>query len=193
VTNDGTDVLTLDTVNLPAGFTLVDPLVGPLTPGASESFTVQVDTASAGVKGGVVSFANSDPNQNPFSFAISATVSPAAPQLPEVTVTLNGNNVADGQASPVDFGTVFQGATGAALTFTVQNEGTGVLNLSDLAAPAGYTIVDGLVGSLGAGERDTFTVRLDSAALGSKGGTISFSNNDTDEDPFNFAVTGSVE
>jgi Ca2+-binding RTX toxin-like protein len=193
VTNDGTDVLTLDTVNVPAGFTLVDPLVGPLTPGQSESFTIQVDTTSAGVKSGTVSFANSDPNQNPFSFAISATVNAAAPQLPEATVTLAGTNVADGQSTPVDFGSVFQGASGPELTFTVQNDGTGVLNLSNLAVPSGYTIVDGLVGSLNAGGSDTFTVRLDSASLGTKGGTISFSNNDTDEDPFNFAVTGSVE
>jgi Ca2+-binding RTX toxin-like protein len=193
VTNDGTDTLTLGAVTLPAGFTLVDPLVGPLSPGASESFTVQVDTSSSGVKSGVVSFANSDPAQNPFSFAITATVNAAPPQLPEITVTLGGNDVADGQATAVDFGTVFQGATGPTLTFTVQNDGTGVLNLSNLTIPSGYTLVDGLVASLNPGENDTFTVRLDSATLGTKNGTISFSNNDTNEDPFNIAVTGSVQ
>jgi Ca2+-binding RTX toxin-like protein len=193
VTNSGTDTLTLGTVTLPAGFTLIDPLVGPLSPGASESFTVQVDTSSAGVKSGTVSFANSDPTQNPFTFAITATVNAVPPQAPEVTVTLGGNNVADGQATAIDFGTVFQGASGPTLTFTVQNDGTGVLNLSNLAIPSGYTLVDGLVASLNPGESDTFTLRLDSATLGTKAGTVSFSNNDTDEDPFNFSITGSVE
>jgi hypothetical protein len=82
VTNSGTDTLTVGAVTLPAGFTLVDPLVGPLSPGASESFTVQVDTSSSGVKSGVVSFANSDPAQNPFTFAITATVNDAICETP---------------------------------------------------------------------------------------------------------------
>jgi Ca2+-binding RTX toxin-like protein len=193
VTNSGTDTLIVGAVNLPAGFTLIDPLVGPLSPGASESFTVQVDTASSGVKSGTVSFSNSDPTQNPFTFAITATVNAAPPQLPEVTVTQGSTNISDGQSSPIDFGSVAQGASGPTLVFTVQNDGTGVLNLSNLTLPAGYSLVDGLVASLNPGESDTFTVRLDSAALGTKGGSISFSNNDTDEDPFNFAVTGLVE
>jgi Ca2+-binding RTX toxin-like protein len=192
VTNTGTDDLTLDAIVLPAGFTLVDPLVGPLAVGASESFTIQVDTTVAGVKGGVVSFANSDPNQNPFTFAISATVDPAPPQLPEITITIGGNNVGDGQATAIDFGSVLQGQTGPTLTFTVRNDGTSVLNLGTLTLPAGYTLVEGLSATIAAGESDTFTVRLDSATTGTKAGTITIVNNDTDEDPFDVPITGVV-
>src|SRR5205814_769400 len=37
-----------------------------------------------------------------------------------------------------------------------------------------------------------FTVRLDTATAGTKNGQISFANNDSDEKPFNFAITGTV-
>ncbi|HEY7120635.1 MAG TPA: choice-of-anchor D domain-containing protein [Tepidisphaeraceae bacterium] len=192
VSNTGNDVLILGTVNLPAGFTLADPLVGPLDPGASESFTIQVDTSVAGTKSGVVSFANTDPNQNPFSFSITANVDPAPPPIPDVGVTVNGADVPDGQTTPIDFGTVTQGAAGPTLDFTVSNDGNAVLNLSNLSLPAGYSLVEGLSGSLNPGESDTFTVRLDSSALGTQSGQITFNSNDPDEDPFNFSITGLV-
>jgi Ca2+-binding RTX toxin-like protein len=78
-------------VTVPAGFKLIDPLVGPLAPGAMESFTVQVDTAVAGTKSGQISIVNNDPNEGPFNFAISATVNnptpvtPPPPATPQVT------------------------------------------------------------------------------------------------------------
>lgn len=192
VTNTGDDVLTLGAVSVPAGFVLADPLVGPLNPGESESFTVQVDTSVAGPKTGTVTFANSDPNQNPFTFTVNATVNPIPPQLPEITVTFNGNALTDGQAAAIDFGSVQQGATGPTLTFTVTNDGDSVLTLGSLALPPGFSVVDGLVATLSPGASDNFIVRLDTAAAGAKGGQVSVSNNDTDEDPFNFAIAGTV-
>jgi Ca2+-binding RTX toxin-like protein len=193
VKNDGTDALTVGAPVLPAGFTLIDPLVGPIEPGGSESFTIQVDTSAVGLESGTVTLSNSDPTQNPFTFAIQATVIPAPPQLPEVSVNLTGTDIVDGQTTPIDFGTVNQNGTPASLSFTVVNDGTGALNLGNLSVPAGYTITDGLVASLNPGEMDTFTVRLDVATLGVKNGNISFSNNDTNEDPFTFAITGVVQ
>src|SRR5258708_8850342 len=50
VRNDGGSTLTLGTVNLPAGFSLVEPLVSSLGPGASDTFSVQLDTSTPGTK-----------------------------------------------------------------------------------------------------------------------------------------------
>jgi subtilase family serine protease len=76
VTNLGGATLTLtDPINLPSGFSLVSDF-GSLTlaPGASTSFTVQVNTATVGTYSGTVSFITSDPNANPYHFTLTATV-----------------------------------------------------------------------------------------------------------------------
>ena len=193
VRNDGNDTLTLGAISLPAGFTLAEGLASSLAPGDSDSFTVQVDTSASGTFSGEVSFGNSDADENPFNFAIAATVNPLPPQLPEITVTRAGNAVADGATSPISFGTVEQNASGPTIVFTVLNDGDATLNLGTITLPAGFSLVEGLSSSLGPGQSDTFTVRLDSGVVGSKSGEIVIVNNDTDEDPFNFAVSGVVQ
>ena len=112
---------------------------------------------------------------------------------PEVRVTGGGGNVADGQAAPVNFGTVSQGQPGPSITFTVLNDGGQALTTSALTVPTGYTITEGLSATIAAGASDSFTVRLDSATAGTRTGTISFANNDADENPFDFPVTGVVQ
>ena len=58
--------------------------------------------------------------------------------------------------------------------------------------PEGFTIVEGLSPTLGPGQSDTFTVRLDTDTRGIKAGNITFTTNDPDENPFTFAITGTV-
>jgi hypothetical protein len=192
VSNTGDDVLSLGQVNVPAGFILIDGLPSSLNPGQSDTFTVQLDTSVAGDKAGDVNFSNSDADENPFNFTVTGTVNPPVPQFPEVTVGVNGNNVPDNQNAPIVFGPTNQGATPPSVTFTVTNDGDATLNLSGLSAPEGFSIVEGLSGSLNPGQSDTFTVRLDTGTVGTFAGDITFNNNDPNEDPFNFAVSGTV-
>ncbi|MFC1782856.1 Calx-beta domain-containing protein, partial [Planctomycetota bacterium] len=111
----------------------------------------------------------------------------------DITVLLDTDEIADGQISPViDFGTVIEGQFESHLTFIVRNDGDETLTLGDIVLPEDYSLSEGLVTSLQAGEFDTFTVQLDTAEVGVKPGEISFSNNDSDENPFNFTITGTV-
>ncbi len=120
-------------------------------------------------------------------------VAPAAPAAPaEVRVTRSGAAVSDGQSTAVDFGSVQQGAAGPLVTFTVFNDGGTTLTLGQPTLPAGYTLTSGLSASLAPGTSDTFTVRLDTATVGTKGGTLSFATSDADENPFNFPLAGTV-
>ena len=66
------------------------------------------------------------------------------------------------------------------------------LTLHTVSVPAGYTLTEGLFASLASGASDTFSVSLDTATLGIKSGQTSFSNNDSDENPFNFTITANV-
>jgi Ca2+-binding RTX toxin-like protein len=117
----------------------------------------------------------------------------------ELKVTQGGTNVQDG--GTFDFGTTDTG-TSTTTTFTIQNEGAQDLILgTTLALPAGYSLVAATPGTLfdGAasttvspGNSVTFDVQLDAAVAGAFPGSISFTSNDVDENPFNISVTGSV-
>jgi len=71
VRNDGTAALMLGTVTLPTGFTLAEGLSSSLAPGASDTFTVQLDTTTVGTKTGDISFTTNDGDENPFDFTIT--------------------------------------------------------------------------------------------------------------------------
>jgi hypothetical protein len=61
-----------------------------------------------------------------------------------------------------------------------------------LDVPDGFTIPNNLSTSLSPGNSDTFTVQLETTKAGTKTGEISFTNNDPDENPFNFCIKGQV-
>src|SRR5439155_13456679 len=109
-----------------------------------------------------------------------------------ITVLQGATNITDGATTPINFGSVTQGQTGPSITFTVRNDGGQILTTSGLAVPTGYTVTDGLSASIYSGQSDTFTIRLDSTVVGTKSGDITFNSNDSNENPFNFAITGVV-
>jgi hypothetical protein len=74
VKNNGSANLIAGTVSVPAGFMLTSGLTSPIAPGDSGSFTVQMNTTTAGVLAGSVSFTTNDPTAANFSFPISGTV-----------------------------------------------------------------------------------------------------------------------
>jgi pimeloyl-ACP methyl ester carboxylesterase len=194
VSNIGSGTLTTSGLLVPAGFSLVEPLSSSITAGNFDTFTVRLDTSSTGSKSGQISFTTNDGDENPFNFQIAGAVS--ATPVPEIAVSGGGTNILDGDLSPTgadgtDFGTPAQGVI-VDRVFTVSNIGTATLTTSGLLLPAGYTLVEGLSPSIPAGNSDTFTVRLDTSSVGTKTGQISFTTNDSDENPFNFSVTGAV-
>lgn len=115
---------------------------------------------------------------------------------PEISVTWGGNNIADNAgsvstANGTDFGVVTQGTT-VDRAFVVSNSGPGTLNTSGLVLPTGFTLIEGLSANISSGQFDTFTVRLNTAGVGFYGGDVRFTTNDSDENPYNFAIYGNV-
>ncbi len=122
----------------------------------------------------------------------SRTLLAGSPPLPEITVLDGGTSILNGSAAAIDIGTVTEGRTGPTHTFTVRNDGTAALTLGSITPPAGFSLVEGLYPSLVPRSSDTFTVRVDASGPGTKSGEISFRTNDPDEDPFHFAIGGTV-
>ena len=82
VENTGTAPLTVGTPTVPSGFAVIEPLTGPIAPGGSDSFIVQMSTTTVGAVSGNISIPNNaiveDGVQYPFTFTISGTVTYAA-------------------------------------------------------------------------------------------------------------------
>jgi C1A family cysteine protease len=192
VRNDGTGNLVLGAVTVPTGFTVTEGLSSSLVPGASDTFTVRLDTAVGGTKSGLIFIQNDDRDEHPYNFAITGQV-----VGPDIRVMGNGVSIADGDTTPstadgTDLGIVEPGGTPVSRTFTVYNDGNATLTLGTVTVPAGFTLSEGLPSSLAPGSSDTFTVRLDVTTPGTKAGDISIATNDSNENPFNFRITGTV-
>lgn len=134
---------------------------------------------------------------NEISESNNASAMTVTVNSPEIAVLGNGVNIADGDTTPsasdlTNFGSVAQGGAAVTRTFTVTNSGTGTLTTSGLTLPSGFTLVEGLSASIAAGASDTFTVQLNTATAGTFSGQISFTDNDSDENPFNFSISGTV-
>ena len=110
---------------------------------------------------------------------------------PEIELSLDGDDVPDNTGS-VYFGSTDVGVPVTRM-FTVENTGFGPLNLGSISLPPGFSLAAGFGSTtLLTGETTTFTVQLDAGSVGAPGGQLSFGNNDADEDPYNFAISGSV-
>ena len=190
VRNDGTGTLRLTDVAVPNGYTLVEGLAGKLGPNESDTFTIRLDADATGLKEGSVKITNNDANEDPFTFLVTGRVE-AKPTKPEIRVRRGNDDIADDQTS-VGFGTVERGESAPTRTFSVFNDGDGPLTLGNVDVPGGFTLVDALPNSIAPGESASFTVRMDTDSTGDKQGQVRFDNNDDDESPFNFFVSGRV-
>ncbi len=140
----------------------------------------------------VVDAANvvTEANENNNVVSIPITISGPAPEI-WVVDEATGATLVDGAAA-IEFGAVDQGAANIVKTFRIFNDGTTALSLGSLSLPAGFTAT-GFPASVAPLQSATFTITLNSsAALGEVGGNASFTNGDSDEDPFDFTVSGFI-
>lgn len=120
------------------------------------------------------------------------TFNVTVPVTQEITVSLNSTNIADGQGATIDFPPAILNQSGTTLTFTVLNSGSQALTLGAVSVPNGFTLIEGLSTNLAGGASDTFTVGLTTGTAGTFTGQVSFGNNDSDENPFTFPISGLV-
>jgi|GEM_PF-6478772 len=163
--------------------------------------TFQASSAPVGVYNAIITIQSTDPDENPFTFAVRAEVTGAPPPIfSEINVQGNGTDIADGDPLPstaddTDFGSITLGDAPVVHTFTVQNIGDDLLNVTGISlAGAGASAYS--LGALDPAspvapfEYATFTVTFDPATAGIFNATLNIANDDPDENPYNFAITG---
>jgi hypothetical protein len=110
--------------------------------------------------------------------------------LPEIEVINSTINIPD-NTGMFDFGTSTVGSEVSQI-FTLKNSGTAELTLSNLQLPTGLTLIGTFPTTIAAGSQGTFEVQLDTTVANTVNGELSFTSNDSDENPFNFAVSAVV-
>ncbi|MBN3869292.1 choice-of-anchor D domain-containing protein [Nostoc sp. JL33] len=186
IKNTGIAVLNLSNLKLPNGFSLVGTLPTSVAANASTTISVALNPTTPGTYSGSFSLNNNDVNESPFDFAISGTVN-----TPEIQV-LNGTvDITDGSTTAINFGDTTVGDS-LTKTFTIKNTGTGALKLSNLKLPDGFSLVGTLPTSVAANASTTISVALNPTTSGTYGGSLSLNNNDINESPFDFAISGTV-
>ena len=167
--------------------------------GASDMFTIQFTPLVVGVNTALVSIANDDANENPYTFRIEGDSS--TNQFAEIALFGASGEIANGDSSPsvgdgTDFGSIVI-TSSLVNTFTVTNSGLVSLNLNGspkvqvTGAHAGDFQVSlqpsSPIVSLGA---STFDLTFAPVTEGVRSATVSISNDDPNESPYEFSVQG---
>jgi len=124
--------------------------------------------------------------------------------LPEMAVSGNGYEIADGDTSPVasnhtDFGDALLVGGSVVRTFTVTNSGNATLNLSGSPAvvvsgthAGDFSLSSGPgTTTIAAAGSTTFAITFDPSAAGTRSASLSITNNDVTENPYTFSIQGS--
>jgi uncharacterized repeat protein (TIGR01451 family) len=123
--------------------------------------------------------------------------------LPDIDVQGNGISIPAGDTTPqsadnTDFGSVSVGSGTAGNTFTIENTGRVALDLTGTPPveitgphPADFTVTVSPATSVAvSGGTTTFEITFAPSVAGLRDATVSIASNDSDENPYTFAIQG---
>lgn len=193
----GTPKVALSGTNA-ADFSVTTQPTSPVAASGSTTFVITFDPSATGTRTATVSIANDDSDENPYTFAIQGTGI-----APEINVKGNSTTIASGDTTPstadhTDFGTTAVTGGTVARTFTIENTGTAALNLTGTPKvviggtnAADFTITTQPSSPVATNGTTTFVVTFDPSASGLRTAMVSLANDDSDENPYTFAIQGS--
>jgi LPXTG-site transpeptidase (sortase) family protein len=173
----------------------------PTTPvpngGGATTFTLRFDPSAMGTRSATVSIANDDPDENPYNFAILGTGISPEMDVQGSSISIDDGDITPSTADDTDFGPAIVGGSTVDHTFTIWNTGTGPLNLTGappvhVSGDLDFSVMSQPTTPVASGGGSTtFVVRFNPGVLGLRTATVSIASNDTDENPYNFAIQGS--
>jgi hypothetical protein len=204
ITNTGLATLTLPASPVTvlgghsADFTVTQPASLSIAQNTSATFSISFDPSVIGVRTGLVSIANNDSNENPFTFKIQGTGTEPVPVMSilssnRILVVTNGTAVIS-EPLGTDIGEIlWTGELSAERTFVITNKGTASLTLSLPVTVSGvdsadFTVTQPSSSSLAPGQTTSFSIACDPSALGVRTGLVSIANSDTLRTPYTFNI-----
>jgi uncharacterized repeat protein (TIGR01451 family) len=216
LSNDGPDLATNVEIRnlLPSGLSLVSasPSQGIYTNGiwrldsinsnGSETLTIEAVVSSGGTlnnRAEIITSNQFDPDSTPNNnigteddqTTLDLNVFIPAPEI-EVFAS-DGTLILDDSGS-YNFGSTTI-KTPLIANFSIKNSGTASLTLdpASLSLPDGFSLLGSFPNAIAPGSESNFQLQLNASAIGAVNGQISFATNDSDENPYNFAINGIVE
>lgn len=162
--------------------------------GAQTTFTVTFDPSALGNRTTTLRIANNTPGKSPYSFSIQGTGS-----NPEIDVQGAGIAIVDGAtttstANRTDFGTASIDNGSAIVTYTIRNTGATALYVGEITfsgpAASSFSVTTLPATTVSTNSQTTFQVTFAPQTVGVKNARIHIINDDQNEDPYDFALTG---
>ncbi|MFB2937745.1 choice-of-anchor D domain-containing protein [Aerosakkonemataceae cyanobacterium BLCC-F154] len=193
-----TDLLRIKGWELPENYFLEGTIPGTIAPNSQAKFTVSVDTITAGNPQGEILIRTNDLDATPFVFDVSAAIeddgdtTPPDRQGGEIELIANGMEISDDSLTPINFGEADVGET-LSKSFTIRNSSDSeTLTLSNFTLPNGFSLTGDFPDNIAPNGEETITVNVDTSSVGNPEGTLSFETSDSDESPFNFDLTATI-
>lgn len=181
--------------NHPSDFSVVAiPATNSINPGFTKTFSIKFAPTAPGIRNALVTIPNNDPDEGPFTFLVQGTG-----VAPEMDVTGNSQPVISGSTTTsfvnytfFDYLNINTGTLDR--TFTIKNPGNVALTIGALTISgpnsADFSVITAPPATLAIAATATFTIRFDPSAVGLRTATVSIINNDPNENPYTFAISG---
>jgi Abnormal spindle-like microcephaly-assoc'd, ASPM-SPD-2-Hydin len=196
IRNRGTIPLSITGINTVGGNSGDFTVSGPAMPlnvatGGSTTFTVTFTPPAQGARTTALEIVSNDTDESPFDVTFTGTGTPPAPEIAVEHPV--GTDIP--HFGSVSFGSVTQGTSSTAKTFTIKNTGLAALNVTSMAVSSGNN-ADFVLStpatpfSVAPVASVTFTASFSPTGLGARSAYIVINNNDTNEAPFYIQVKG---
>lgn len=193
IENTGTGDLIISTITVTGSDFTINSSIDTIPAGVTDTFTVTLSGAIVNSFSEIVTINSNDQNESAFTFTVDGTITPG-PE-PEIDLYLGINNtgasIFNGQLGQVDFGSAQEG-NDIKVNFAIENTGTADLNISGISVGGTDFSVLNSLATISVGITDTFSVTLSGISPGNFNDTISIFNDDSDENPFEFPITGII-
>ncbi|PKP17013.1 MAG: hypothetical protein CVU07_05080, partial [Bacteroidetes bacterium HGW-Bacteroidetes-23] len=166
-----------------------------ITSGNNVVFQIRFIPSSGGVRTAVVSIANNDSDENPYTFTIQGTGS-----APDISVIGNGLEITNGSTTTSllnhsDFGNVNETSGTRVRNFYITNFGGENLNLTlpvTITGPnaADFTVTTVPSTPIASNNSTTLSITFNPSALGLREATVTIINNVIGKSPYVFAISG---
>jgi hypothetical protein len=136
-----------------------------------------------------VQIVNDDPDESPYTFSVLGYGS-SSPET-DIHVKQGSTDMPHGTGL-YDYGHIVTGSSSSPITFTIENNGTGDLTINDIVTSSSdFTINKPAVPfTITVRSSSTFDITFSPSTVGLITANIDIDNNDSDENPYIFAVRG---
>ncbi len=165
-------------------------LTSPVIAGKDTTFTITFNPSTTGSKTATITVTNDDADEGAYTFAVTGTGTAAPVQ--DIHLTQSSAYLPN-TTGVYNFGSINQGASSAAIQFTISNRGTANLGVSGFNNSNTTDFSASFPGTplmILPSQTQTFSIEFTPKSAGLRTAVITINNDDPDENPYTFTLQG---